>query len=56
MIFSDDAFALIYILGECQGMRIPDYALANADMNGDGEINLLDVREIQRYVSEHAVG
>ena len=56
MIFSDDAFALMYILGECQGMRIPDYALANADMNSDGEINLLDVREIQRYVSEHAVG
>lgn len=56
IVWDDDCKILMYWLGEGAGMFLSDQAYANADMNGDGNVDLRDVRAMLRYISETAMG
>lgn len=51
-----DVWTLQRWLAEGAGMMMSDQAYINADVNGDGEVDLLDVREIMWMILSEAVG
>ena len=56
LIDDNDADILQRYLTELNGMELPAFAYANADMNGDGSVDILDVSAILGYVAENANG
>ncbi len=56
IVWDDDCKILMYWLGEGKGMFLSDQAYSNADMNGDGNVDLRDVRAMLSYISETAMG
>ena len=56
LVTLSDAWTLLRWLAEGKGMHMTERAYANADMNGDGIADMLDVRAILETVNSTAVG